>query len=609
MPRHRTTTRIALLLLLAGAVLAGIVSLFPEAPRTAPAAQGAGQPAAYPPDFAQRLAQVRDVQLRVTDSAQLPPGLVWQDAADEPEIGDPAARKGGTVNLSNVGPYPANFLHFGSTMPQFFHYSLFRMPEIPLVARHPATRASIPGTARQWAVAGSTVFFRLTPAARYTNGRPLRAADYVLGTLLRMESGCAEGDLLRAGLQSVEAAGEHTLIVTLRQGTYRAELAAAQLLHPAEPGFYAEFGSDYRERFAQRIPPTTAAYTVGRTQRGRLVELVHVPNWWAANEKFYRHRFNADRIEHHFLNDEAQTWELFLRGGLDVLQTRNIAAWERYRESAPPDIRFRDFTADCPAPPYGIAVNAGAVPSLPLRRGLMLAMDMDAAVQLIFRGDAGRLRSFTTGYAGISPADTPEYRYNPAAARAEFARAEFNAAGSDGILRRADGTRLSVRLAYTPSDKVGTLVNTLVQSARACGAEIVPEPLAWQDIARMIQEGRHEMLFWASAAGEDAPDYARHFGSGADGFDAPFHADDAELERLAADFAHAGDDAARRELARAIDRRIQELAIWLPAWRENRVYAAHHPRIKFPDCPACRFSTPEPYDILEAHLFWVDDTP
>ena len=606
---HRTAARIALHVLLLATVLGCLVHFFPGGTDTTHTVQETGAPAAYPPDFAQRLARVQGVRLAVGGHAELPQGLAWQNAAGEPEIGDPAARKGGTVRLGNAGPYPANFLHFGSTAPQFFHHSLFRMLEIPLAARHPATGATIPGTAQQWAVKGNTVYYRLHPAARYTNGRPLRAGDYVLGALLRLECGCAEGDALRAGIESLEAAGEHLLIVTLRHGTYRAEQAAAQLLHPAEPGFYAEFGSDYRERYAQRIPPTTAAYTVGRTQRGRLVVLEHVPDWWAAHEKFYRHRFNADRIEHHFPNDEAQHWELFLRGELDVLQTRNIAAWERYRELAPPAIRFRDFTADNPAPPYGIAVNAGSVASLPLRRGLMHAMDMDAAVQLIFRGEAERLRSFTTGYADISPTDTPEYRHAPAAARACFAQAGFTRAGGDGILRRGDGSRLSVRLAYTPSDKVDALVNTLVQSARACGAEIVPEPLAWQDIARMMQDGRHEMVFWATAAGGDAPDYARHFGREAHGFDAPFHAHDATLEGLAADFAAATDAATRRGLARQIDRRIQELAVWLPAWRENRVHAAHHPRIKFPDCPACRFSTPEPYDVAEAHLFWVDDTP
>ena len=595
--KTRVTIAAAALLL----ILAGIVHFFPEGADATHAVPAATAPAAYPPDFAERLARAQGVALRSVDHAELPRGLAWQNAAGEADIGDPAARKGGTLNISNAGPYPANFLHFGSTMPQFFHYSLFRMLEIPLVARHPDSGATIPGTAREWAVEGRSVFFRLNPRARFSNGRPLRAADYLLGALLRLECGCAEGAEIRDAVEAVTASDDGVLMVTLRRDTHRPEQVAARLLHPAEPGFYAEFGSDFRERYAQRIPPTTAAYYVARTQRGRMVELARVQNWWAAGEKFYRHRFNVDRIRHHFPTDEAQAWELLMRGELDAIQTRNIDAWERYRALAPPALLFRDLAADCPAPPYGIALNARSVQPLALRRGLLHAMDMDAAIARVFRGDPERLRTFTTGYRGISPKDTPEYRHDPAAAREGFARAGFTETGADGILRRADGTRLSVRLAYTPNDKVSALVDTLVQSARSCGAEVLPEPLPWQDIARMMQEGRHQMVFWATAAGDDAPDYARIFGRDAGGFEAPFHADDPELHALVEEFAASASTADRAACAARIDRRVYELAVWLPGWRENRIHIAHHPRLQFPATSVGM------YDILETHLFWLDD--
>ena len=592
--KTRITIAAAALLL----ILAGIVHFFPESADATHAVPAATAPAAYPADFAERLARAQGVVLRSVEHAELPHGLTWQNAAEEADIGDPAARKGGTLNISNAGPYPANFLHFGSTMPQFFHYSLFRMLEIPLVARHPDSGATIPGTAREWAVMGRTVFFRLNPRARFSNGRPLRATDYLLGALLRLECGCAEGAEIRDAVEAVTASDDGVLTVTLRRGTHRPEQVAAGLMHPAEPGFYAEFGCDFRERYAQRIPPTTAAYCVARTQRGRMVELARVHDWWADGEKFYRHRFNVDRIRHHFPTDEAQAWELLMRGELDAIQTRNIDAWERYRALAPPALLFRDLAADCPAPPYGIALNARSVQPLALRRGLLHAMDMDAAIARVFRGDAERLRTFTTGYKGILPKDTPEYRHDPAAARACFARAGFTEAGADGILRRTDGTRLSVRLAYTPNDKVSALVDTLVQSARSCGAEVLPEPLPWQDIARMMQEGRHQMVFWATAAADDAPDYARIFDRDAGGFEAPFHTDDPELHALVEEFAATADRAA---CAARIDRRIHELAVWLPGWRENRIHLAHHPRLQFPATPAGI------YDILETHLFWLVD--
>ena len=117
----------------------------------------------------------------------------------------------------------------------------------------------------------------------------------------------------------------------------------------------------------------------------------------------------------------------------------------------------------------------------------------------------------------------------------------------------------------------------------------------------MMQGDRHQMVFWATAAGDDAPDYARIFGRDAGGFDAPFHADDPELHALVDEFAASATTADRAACAARIDRRIHELAVWLPGWRENRIHLAHHPRLQFPASPAGT------YDILETHLFWLDD--
>ena len=83
--------------------------------------------------------------------------------------------KGGTLRLSNAGPFPANFLAFGQSSPQFFHYNCFTTVAVPLVATHPMTGRSIPGVAEAWATRGRSVWFRLHPAARYSNGRPVRA--------------------------------------------------------------------------------------------------------------------------------------------------------------------------------------------------------------------------------------------------------------------------------------------------------------------------------------------------------------------------------------------------------------------------------------------------
>lgn len=576
--------------------------------RPAPQPQAAEQssaPAAYPADMWERASRVTGFRLRC--GGPPPTGLSWQDGMQEPEIGDSAARKGGRMRRCNVGPYPANFLAFGSPQPQFFHYNLFTAIEVPLVRRHPVTGNEIPGTASHWSVAGRIVRFRLNAAATYSNGRPVRAADYALGALLRAEAGCA--DALSAAVEEVCVEGDECLAVTLRETTLQPVLTAAALLHAAEPGFYAEFGSDYRKRYAHRIPPGTGGYTVGRTERGRMIELVRVRNWWAKDRKYYRYSCNADAVEHHFPTDEAQAWELLMRGRLDMLQTRNITAWHQRAETAPPPLQRHIFRAEYPLPPYGIAFNTRTLSCPHLRRGLMHALDMERAVQLIFRGEGERLRTFASGYGDLSPTGTPFHQFDVQEARAAFDRAGYTVQGADGILQQEDGSRLSIRLTYTPHDKISTLVSILVQSAAVCGAEIVPDAVPWQTAQRKGDEQRHQLLFWAAMPGEPFPDYRRFFGAGAGGPDAPFGVNDTAL--------NAAMDACeqartRDELTRAIaaaDSRIAELCIWLPGWKENVVRLICHPRVRFPDCETCRFSTPTPYEVEDAHLYWIDTSP
>ncbi len=573
---------------------------------------GQGEPSPCPEGMWQQLSRLAGVDIQRGEESEIPADLIWQRGADEPEIGDPRACKGGRVRLGNVGPFPANWLAFGSPVPQYFHYSLFTTVELPLVAVHPVTGREIPGLADAWAQQGRQLYFHLNPKARYSNGRPVRAADVALGLLLRSRVGAPEWGGFRAHAASLRVLGEHVLCLTLRQESRTPLLAArlSQFLWPAEPGFYAEAAGDYRERYRHRVPPTTGAYTVGRVERGRMVELVRVKDWWARDERYQRYRCNVDAIEHHFLMDEAQAWEFFLRGSLDVMQTRNLVSWQRYLEGAAAVEQGRiiphTFEADYPMPPYGVAVNTQRVNNLELRRGLMQALDMDRVVALLFRGEGERLTTFSTGYGALTPQNTPTWRYNPAAARACFAAAGYRNTGDDGILCREDGTRLSLRFSYTPSEKLSTLVSVLVQGAAACGLELVPEAMPWQQWAAQLRERRHELSFWAGVAPAPLPDPARFFASGAEGEDAPFALQNAAMDAALASCEVALSEPERAAALAEVDRLVYEQAFWLPGWKENRVRLAAWSHLRFPDVPGCRFSTPAPYEVMEAHLYWVE---
>ncbi len=225
----------------------------------------------------------------------------------------------------------------------------------------------------------------------------------------------------------------------------------------------------------------------------------------------------------------------------------------------------------------------------------MQAMDMDRAIDILFQGYAGRLPQFATGYRNLRHS-TEQYRYSPEEARACFARAGYTESGPDGILRKADGTRLSVRFSFSPSDKLNLLATILCQSAAACGAEILPEPLPWQLLSEQLKNGSHEMTFWATMPGYLLPDYSE-FHSHAE--QSPFRLQSQKADAAIDSLQNAETHEQAEEACARMDKLIFQEAILLPGWMENRANIAAWRHVHIPPHYA------GPYDVAESHQLWI----
>lgn len=564
-------------------------------------------PASYPPElWTTSLPGGVRILKGEAQSEEAAKRLIWHRGEAAPPMGDKNAKRGGVLRVSNVGPYPANFLAFGSPTPEFFHYNLFDCVNIPLVRQHPVNGEIIPGLAEAWAIEGPRIHFRLHRQARYSNGRPLRAADFALGTILRAQAG-KDGSMqqLAALVKTLEIRGDYELSVTLHKSYPLAPLLVAAVLHPAEPGFYAEFAQDYATRYASRIPPTTGAYTMTQHVRGRLIKLERVDNWWGDSVPAFQHTHNVDAIEHHFLTDEAQAWELLRRGRLNLLQTRHLAGWMQKRDAWADERRccFSRFRLHHPLPPYGIAINARTIPNTTIRRGLAHALDMDLAIARVFCGEYERLRSFTSGYPWQQPNLSSPPIFSPELARKYFADAGYTACDEDGILKREDGTRLSFSLLYPPSGRNATLMQVLAQQARTCGLELRTEGVAWQYCVRLLQEQRHQLLFWATVAHPLMPDYDRYFDAESQGHDAPFGLKNDTMQTLLTRYANCTTEYDLDKLSREIDALVAQECIWIPGWQENCAFTAHAPFIKFP----AETRLLRTCDVADAHVLWIEE--
>ena len=117
----------------------------------------------------------------VANSVTLPDGIVWETNNDDPLIGSPDAIRGGTFNYL-IGAYPLTFRLMGPNSLGFFAAWNQRFTiEFSLVKQHPVTGNFIPVMATQWSVQDDqrTIYFRLDPDARFSDGEPVTADDYV----------------------------------------------------------------------------------------------------------------------------------------------------------------------------------------------------------------------------------------------------------------------------------------------------------------------------------------------------------------------------------------------------------------------------------------------
>lgn len=566
--------------------------------------------------------------IRELPADQLPDGLQWQNGQGEPDIGDPAALKGGYVNLWNPTGFPATLRQFGPNSKTYFNYSLYDNVEMRLVYIHPQTGNIIPGLAGEWAIGqdGRTVFYKIHPKARYSDGRPVRARDYLLNICLRTSQHAADPyyfGIFRRDYTSIRTYGSNVLALTVPRAKPFLPYVAGRDFYPASPAFYRDFDAAFVLKYQWKVPPTTGGYTVYPNDivKGRSVTMRRVKTWWARDLKFYRHTCNVDSIIHNFIGDENRALELFRRGEIDAITIHKPEIWNEKMEIPPVFdgyIRRVNFLSEFPRPPFGLFVNMASIPvsNDDVRTGLQYAMNMGLALERVFQGDMRRSGSYASGYGTFTNGRIKPREYSQALARQYFARAGYIHQGEDGILSNVHGKRLEIELTYADmSPLMSSICRLLKQYARACGLEIRLDPLESSVCARKVFEKRHQVAFWAWPLPYPLPQLSKMFHSSLAYDDAgrliPYtdnivSAADLELDQYLMEERDAETPDQFREATYKVQQRLHDLAVWVPGWEEPWARVAFWRWVRWPDSDTTRFCYPAIYDPLESHLYWVD---
>lgn len=558
---------------------------------------------------------------------EVPTDLVWENGLDNPDIGDPKAKKGGTMRLIEPSSYPGTFRHFGPNSNNLFRGKLYDEIGMSSVNIHPVTNKIIPAICNAWAISkdGRTVFFKIDPDARYSDGARIRSIDFFVTVYVRTSdyaNSPFDKDYFRETFSNFTLYDDRTFSVTLP--TIKPLPAYYATSYPSPPHFYSEYGPDFVERYQWRIEPSAGGYTVkpDGVIRGQQVTLSRVQNWWCKDKKFYNNMCNVNHIIYRFMSEESKALELFRVGEIDMMLLNRPDIWHEKMEIPEVHNGFIErytFYNIYPRYPIGLFLNIARPPmdNLDFRLGIQHSINMDRVSDIIYRGDYQKLNSYCSGYGKYTNPNIKAREYSPEKARQYFAKAGYTKQGSDGILRKPNGTKLSFEVTYSnTSSSLQAMMNMLKEGAKKAGLELALDDLDGNVSYRKVMEKRHQATSWAWGLLPPHPRIHQLFHSSF-AFDekgTPLPntnninciADD-ELDLAVEGERKAKTEEELQAASWKAQQIIHDRAIWVPGINAAFARIGCWRWVKWPNSDTTQFCHPLVFEPSESHLFWIDE--
>lgn len=551
---------------------------------------------------------------REASPEDLPADLQWKDGMDQPVFASAEAVRGGTLR-SFLLNFPPTVRLVGPDSNHSFRSALLDDNAVSLVARHPETGRFFAALAEAWAVLPDqqTVVYRLREDATFSDGEPVRTEDFFyLFYFMRSPHIQAPwyNNWYSTEYDGITRYDDRTFAIHL--STPKPEPLEFASVRPVAAHFYGTLQPDWVPEHQWQFEPTTGPYELlpENIQHGRSLRLTRVEDWWANDHKFYRHRFNPAAKHYAIVRDLNIAFERFKKGEFDLFGLTLPEYWyERSAEAEPFQrglIRKAVFYNQRPRPSIGLWINEdqGYLANPLVRRGIAHAMDFNRVIEKHFRGDYARLQGTSDGFGAFTHPDLAARPYDIDRARELFAEAGFDQPGPDGILRNADGDRLSftVTVSQGPREEV---LQILREEARKAGLELNILSLEPTSAFKQILEKQHQIAFSGWNTSLPYPRYWEGFHSANAGRPQTnniTNTDDPELDDLIERYRASTSREEKIALAHQLEELVHEEAVFIPGYYVPFYRVAYWRWIHFPEHFDVRLSQ----GAGQYGLLWID---
>lgn len=549
-------------------------------------------------------------------SLPLPANLQWLTNNDDPVFASPNAKKGGTYRSYTLS-FPLTLRSVGPDASGIFANYL-RSFSMGLVGMHPQTLRPIPELATHWAFDndGKTVYFKLDRAAEWPDGTPITADDYLF-TLQFMRSKHIvspwHNEYYRTRIVDIKKYDDYTIAIRGVSARPENEKIFDYALTPVQRDFH-KLDKNWVKDFNWRPEPTPGPYSVTKVSKGKYIEFTRNRAWWAQRHRYFKNRFNPDKIRISVIRDQNMAYRYFTRGELDAFELNSSPLWHDTARGTLYETGYIHklwFYHDTPQNAQGFYLNQDdpLLRDENLRKALAHAMNIDKVIAAVLRGDYLRLNTLHDGYAGYSNTKIKARAFDIKIANAYLRRAGWTDQGSDGIKMKGK-RRLTLRVTYGDSKLTERLV-IVKEDARKAGIELNLQLMDWAASFKQALEKKHQIVMLSWSPDLIAPRYWDYFHS--EHAHKPqtqnvTNTDDPVLDTLITTYRNMEEKSRRMSLAKEIEQRIHDQAVFIPTvkWPFNR--EAHWRWIKYPGFVGKRRTAAviEP-SYRSDWAFWIDE--
>ncbi|WP_054927852.1 MULTISPECIES: extracellular solute-binding protein [Burkholderia] len=331
------------------------------------------------------------------DQPKYPPGFTHFDYAD------PGAPNDGTLNFENYDEAQS----YDSLNPFLTRGS--PAPDIKNLMFDTLMQRSWDELASEYALIADDVevapdrlsaTFHINPAARFSNGDAITAADvkYSFDTLTSPQA----SPLYNAQFSIIKRAvvvDSHTIRFEFKHAERDAALIAGDLpVFSPKWGQRADGTRPAFDQIANEPPIASGAYLIEQRRNDKQIAYVRNPHYWAANLPSRRGMFRFARVSFKLYLDQYTALEAFKAGDVDARMEYSSTQWARKyvgKNFSNGMLKKGEFP-DGPAQMQGFLMNLRKpmFQDVRVRHALALAFDFDWMSRMMFYGQYRRTNSF-----------------------------------------------------------------------------------------------------------------------------------------------------------------------------------------------------------------------